>query len=100
MWDINSLENKDPNGWHDAGLVDEIKKDWKHLVNDLGITKSSRYLKHNGRPLVAIWGVNKKDVMDADGYDLPSDWYLRLTGEAAKMLRGEIGLTSTIPINH
>jgi hypothetical protein len=38
-------------------------------------------------------------VMDADGYKLPSDWYLRLTGSAGKMLRKDIGLTSTIPIN-
>ncbi|MEX0988367.1 MAG: T9SS type A sorting domain-containing protein [Bacteroidales bacterium] len=37
-------------------------------------------------------------TLDIDGYKLPSDWYLRLTGEATKMLRGEINLTSTIPI--
>jgi hypothetical protein len=37
-------------------------------------------------------------TLDADGYKLPSDWYLRLTGEAAKMLRGNIPLTSEIPI--
>jgi hypothetical protein len=37
-------------------------------------------------------------TLDIDGYELPSDWYLRLTGEGTKMLRQEIGLTSTIPI--
>lgn len=36
--------------------------------------------------------------LDYDGYELPSDWYLRLTGEATKMLRDEITLTSTIPL--
>lgn len=36
--------------------------------------------------------------LDYDGYELPSDWYLQLTGEATKMLRGEINLTSTIPL--
>jgi hypothetical protein len=36
--------------------------------------------------------------LDYDGYELPSDWYLRLTGEATKMLRGEIDLTSIIPL--
>ncbi len=37
-------------------------------------------------------------TLDIDGYKLPSDWYLRLTGEGTKMLRQEIDLTSTIPI--
>ena len=29
---------------------------------------------------------------------LPSDFYLRLTGSAAKMLRGEIPVTDTMPV--
>jgi hypothetical protein len=37
-------------------------------------------------------------TMDMDGYDIPSDWYLRLTGEASKMLRGEVPLSPAIPI--
>ena len=37
--------------------------------------------------------------LNIDGEALPSDWYLRLAGEGAKMLRGEIPLTSTRPIN-
>ena len=36
--------------------------------------------------------------LDADGQALPSDWYLRLAGEASKMLRKETPLTATIPI--
>jgi hypothetical protein len=36
--------------------------------------------------------------LDADGYRLPDDWYLRLAGAASQMLRGEIPLQSTIPI--
>ncbi len=36
--------------------------------------------------------------LDADGFDLPSDWYLRLAGETQKMLEGTIGATSSIPI--
>ena len=37
--------------------------------------------------------------LNVDGCDLPSDWYLRLGGETGKMLRGEIKVTDTIPIN-
>lgn len=37
-------------------------------------------------------------TLDADGYDLPHDWYLRLCGEAQKMLAGETVLSNTIPI--
>lgn len=37
--------------------------------------------------------------LDADGTQLPNDWYLKLCGEAQKMMRGEIGLTDTIPIS-
>lgn len=38
-------------------------------------------------------------TLDADGEQLPNDWYLRLCGEAQKMLRGDIPLTDTIPIS-
>jgi hypothetical protein len=36
--------------------------------------------------------------MDVYGECLPNDWYLRLAGEASRMLRGEIPVTPTIPI--
>lgn len=36
--------------------------------------------------------------LNADGCDLPSDWYLQLGGETGRMLRGEIPLTKNIPI--
>lgn len=34
--------------------------------------------------------------LDADGYNLPSDWYLRCAGQAAEMLRGNFDLTSDL----
>ena len=36
--------------------------------------------------------------LDADGTQVPSDWYLRLCGEAQKMMHRKIELTDTIPI--
>jgi hypothetical protein len=36
--------------------------------------------------------------LDADGYHIPSDWYLHLADSAGRMLRGEISSTNQIPI--
>jgi hypothetical protein len=36
--------------------------------------------------------------LNIDGYNLPSDWYLQLAGQAAETLRGQIPLQSTMPI--
>ena len=37
--------------------------------------------------------------LDADGISLPSDWYLQVGGEAARMLRGEIPVQINLPIS-
>ena len=37
-------------------LVSGLINDWNYLVNTLQITNSSRYLRHNGKPVVAVWG--------------------------------------------
>jgi hypothetical protein len=36
-------------------------------------------------------------TLDADGSDLPSDWYLRLAAEITRAFHGEISLKSTLP---
>ena len=36
-------------------------------------------------------------TLDADGYDLPSDWYLRLAGEITRMFHGEIPPKAAMP---
>ncbi|HUU03454.1 MAG TPA: glycoside hydrolase family 71/99-like protein [Myxococcota bacterium] len=53
----------DISGANGATLVDDLIADWKHLVDDpsLQVTASDRYLKHDGRPLVAIWGFGFTD---------------------------------------
>jgi hypothetical protein len=39
-------------------------------------------------------------TLDADGFvNLPSDWYLRLSGMAKKMLNHEIPLSETMPFD-
>jgi hypothetical protein len=50
---------------YDIGGMDDSKyklifDDWKHLVDDLKLTnqgKKTTYLFHNGKPLVAFWGI-------------------------------------------
>ncbi len=37
-------------------------------------------------------------ALDADGETLPADWYLRVTGEIGRMLRGEIPLQRELPL--
>lgn len=44
-----------------GGRIDDLIADWKHLVDDLGITDSPNYLHHRGRPLIALWGFTVRD---------------------------------------
>ena len=37
--------------------------------------------------------------LDVDGLSLPSDWYLQVGGEAARMLRGETPVQDSLPIS-
>jgi hypothetical protein len=45
-------------------LVPDLIDDWKHLIDDLQITQSDRYMRHAGRPVLAIWGFGFKDRGD------------------------------------
>jgi hypothetical protein len=46
----------DISGHNPSTLVADLKADWAHLVNDLGLTQSDAYLHHNGRPVLGVWG--------------------------------------------
>jgi hypothetical protein len=37
-------------------IVEAVERDWIHVVDELRLTDSRRYLHHRGRPLLAIWG--------------------------------------------
>jgi hypothetical protein len=37
-------------------IVTALKRDWIHIVDELRLTDSPRYLRHRGRPVLAIWG--------------------------------------------
>jgi uncharacterized protein (TIGR03437 family) len=38
-------------------------------------------------------------TLDADGYTLPSDWYLRIAGEITRMFHGQSDATAALPTN-
>ena len=42
-------------------LVETLKGDWNILTHSLRVTNSARYLCHNGKPVVAIWGFGFRD---------------------------------------
>lgn len=37
-------------------LVSALTNDWKYLTSTLHMTNSARYVRHNGKPVVAVWG--------------------------------------------
>jgi hypothetical protein len=37
-------------------LISKLTNDWKYLTDTMRLTESSRYLRHKGKPVVAIWG--------------------------------------------
>ncbi len=49
-----------------ANRVEDMKSDWMHLVDDIGVTNSNRYLHHNGLPLVSLWGYTVRDEATVD----------------------------------
>jgi hypothetical protein len=51
----------DISGHPAATLVRDVERDWMYVVDQLRLTGSERYLRHRGRPLVAIWGLGFRD---------------------------------------
>jgi hypothetical protein len=42
-------------------VVGTVKRDWVRIVDELRLIDSPRYLRHNGRPVLAIWGFGFTD---------------------------------------
>lgn len=42
-------------------LAETLQKDWSYLVRDLHVTDSPRYLHHQGKPVVSLWGMGLSD---------------------------------------
>jgi len=59
MYDVSGVRNGD---------MQRIIDDWKHLVDTTKLTKDDRYIRHNGKPVVVIWGLGfsgrRDDLLD------------------------------------
>ncbi len=58
MYDLSGLR---------SGEVQRIKEDWSALQSELKLIEDAGYLHHNGKPLVAVWGIG---FSDDRGYSL------------------------------
>lgn len=47
----------DTSGMNTSTFVGILKRDWKYMVDVLKVTESPAYLRHNGKPVLAIWGL-------------------------------------------
>ncbi|MCU0795190.1 MAG: glycoside hydrolase family 71/99-like protein [Akkermansiaceae bacterium] len=52
MYDLTSMS---------AARIAAVKDDWRFLVKELGILKDPSYQRHDGRPVLALWGVGFRD---------------------------------------
>jgi hypothetical protein len=51
----------DLSGQNSNTLVATLTNDWIYLSGTMRLTNSARYLRHNGKPIVAIWGFGFTD---------------------------------------
>jgi hypothetical protein len=51
----------DLSGLREGEIEAVVIADWKVLVDQMGILKDKAYLHHNGKPVVAVWGVGFND---------------------------------------
>ena len=55
MYDLSGLK---------SGQVSRVRDDWIQLRDELKVTDDPTYLRHNDRPLVAVWGIGFADDRD------------------------------------
>ena len=69
----------DISGGDSETMVEWMKNDWMHLVDDLKILESPNYLHHNGRPVLSIWGfgLNGRPGTPAIAEEI-IDWFTRM----------------------
>lgn len=79
----------DQSGVVGQDLVNRINTDWKYMVDSLKITSDSRYLKHNGKPVVGVYGLYPERFSSAIAHQV-LDIFTQKGYEAFVMGSGEI----------
>ncbi len=51
----------DVSGADPATVIDSVRADWRHLVDDLRVTASPAYLHDGGKPVLQLWGFGFRD---------------------------------------
>src|SRR5262249_853421 len=51
----------DISGGNPDTFIQTIKDDWTYLVDELKVTSRPNYQRHNGKPLVSVWGMGLSD---------------------------------------
>jgi hypothetical protein len=51
----------DISGGRDDTFFQILRDDWAYLVNDLKVTSQRNYLRHQGKPVLSIWGIGLND---------------------------------------
>jgi uncharacterized protein (TIGR03437 family) len=51
----------DISGANPATLLSALQDDWKYLVDTLAVTGHPGYLRHSGKPVLAVWGIGLND---------------------------------------
>lgn len=51
----------DLSGHNEGTLLDQLKTDWTYLVDQMKVTEHPGYLRHKGKPVLAIWGMGLND---------------------------------------
>lgn len=52
----------DISGANAATVEADLRSDWNYLVEGLGVTAHPGYLRHEGKPVVGIWGIGLNDT--------------------------------------
>jgi hypothetical protein len=51
----------DISGGREETLAEQLREDWRYLVDTVKVTQHANYLKHAGKPVLGVWGIGLND---------------------------------------